>query len=153
MIAIAGALGCASLTGCVERRISITSDPSGARVWLNDQEVGETPVEVDFTWFGVYDVRLKKDGYEPLVTTAEAKAPLHEQPGIDFVAMAIPGTSRTNIAWHFTLEPSEGKAEGLLDRAKELRANEMLKAESSHSEGSEKTEGTDSPVPPSESGS
>ena len=82
---------------------------------------GETPLDVDFTWFGVYDVRLRKDGYEPLVTTAEAKAPLHEQPGIDLAAMAVPGTKRTRIEWNFVLEPSEGKAEGLLDRAKEFR--------------------------------
>ena len=145
------------MLGCVERRIFITSEPAGARVWLNDQEVGETPVEVDFTWFGVYDVRVKKDGFEPLSTTAEAKAPLHEQPGIDFIAMAIPGTDRTRIEWHFTLEPSEGKAEGLVARARELREIEKLKAEGSNPEATGTTEeSTDAAPPtnaPSESGS
>jgi hypothetical protein len=111
----------AALGGCVERRIAITSEPTGARVWVNDREVGQTPCEVEFTWFGVYDVRLRKEGFEPLVTTAEAKAPLHEQPGLDAIAMAIPGKDSTLIAWHFALEPSAGKADGLVDRARGLR--------------------------------
>lgn len=111
----------AALAGCTERRMFITSEPMGARVWLNDQEVGETPVEVDFTWFGVYDVRLHKKGYEPLVTTAEAKAPLHEMPGIDLVAMAIPGKDVTHIHWNFELVPTAENDAGLLDRARALR--------------------------------
>ena len=77
LVAVALVLGACAR---VERRITITSEPSGAIVSLNDTEVGRTPVEVDFTYFGVYDVRLRKEGYEPIVTTAEAKAPLHEQP-------------------------------------------------------------------------
>jgi hypothetical protein len=109
------------LGGCVERRLAITSEPTGARVWVNDREVGQTPCEVEFMWFGVYDVRLKKAGFEPLVTTAEAKAPLHEQPGLDAVAMAIPGRDVTRIAWHFVMEPSAGRADGLVDRARGLR--------------------------------
>ena len=141
---------CASMLGCVERRIFITSEPAGARVWLNDQEVGETPVEVDFTWFGVYDVRVKKDGFEPLTTTAEAKAPLHEQPGIDFIAMAIPGTDRTRIEWHFTLEPSEGKAEGLVARARELREQEKasVKREAESVNPDSEPEAPQTPPPP-----
>lgn len=107
--------------GCVERRIVITSEPSGALVFLNDAEVGRTPVEVDFTYFGVYDVRLRKEGYEPLATKAEAKAPLHEQPGIDLAAMAVPARKSTRIVWHFTLEPSPTDNAALLRRAGELR--------------------------------
>lgn len=60
------ALGAAvSLAGCVERTISITSDPSGALVFLNDEEIGRTPCEASFLHYGTYDVRIVKDGYEP----------------------------------------------------------------------------------------
>ena len=114
--------GCVVGAGCVDRRIFITSEPEGARVYLNDQDVGLTPLEVNFTWFGTYDVRLRKAGYEPLVTTAEAKAPLHEIPPFDFVAMAVPGTKRTHIDWHFELTPATTDTSGLLERAGELRA-------------------------------
>ena len=56
-------------TGCVRRTISIVSNPPGALVWLNDREVGRTPIEVEFLYYGTYDVRIVKDGYEPLITT------------------------------------------------------------------------------------
>jgi hypothetical protein len=137
----------AALGGCVERRLMITSEPTGARVWVNEREIGQTPCEVDFTWFGVYDVRLRKDGFEPLVTTAEAKAPLHEQPGLDVIAMAIPGKDVTHIAWHFVMEPSAGQADGLVDRARELRDAETARA-LEHAPDSAQDAGGDGAPPP-----
>lgn len=110
----------AMLSGCVERRIMITSEPTDALVHLNDVEVGRTPLEVDFTYFGVYDVRIRKTGYEPLVTSREAEAPFHEWPVIDFVAMAVPVRKRTIIRWHFDLEPESHDTGALLDRARSL---------------------------------
>ncbi len=114
-------LGSTLLAGCVERRIHITSEPSGAAVTLNDVDVGRTPCEVDFTYFGTYEVRLRHPGYETLVTAAEARAPLHEQPGIDFAAMFIPGTKRTRIDWHFDLEPARNDPAEMIERADALR--------------------------------
>ena len=49
--------------GCVKRTISISSNPSGALVWVNDREVGRTPVEFEFLYYGEYDLRLERDGY------------------------------------------------------------------------------------------
>jgi hypothetical protein len=113
-------IGC-TLAGCVERRMAITSDPEGALVTLNDVEVGSTPCEVDFTYFGVYDVRLKKDGFEPLATKAEAKAPFHEWPVVDLVALAIPVKKSTRVEWHFVLEPTVEDRAALIERAGDLR--------------------------------
>ena len=48
--------------GCVERLITVRSQPSGALVYLNDEEVGRTPVTVPFTFYGYYDVRLEHEG-------------------------------------------------------------------------------------------
>ena len=90
--------------GCVQRKIKINSQPQGALVYLNDQEVGRTPVEVNFTWYGVYDVRLTKEGYLPLWTTAEAKAPGWETPPIDFFAEVFTDNT-VLIDWEFKLEP------------------------------------------------
>jgi hypothetical protein len=50
------------LGGCIRRSITITSQPAGALVWLNDEEIGRTPVTVPFTYYGVYDVRLEHEG-------------------------------------------------------------------------------------------
>ncbi|MEC9372320.1 MAG: PEGA domain-containing protein [Planctomycetota bacterium] len=111
----------AALTGCLERRIYITSDPPGALVHLNDLEVGRTPVEVDFTYYGVYDVRLAKDGYDPLLTSAKAKAPIYELPLIDLAAEIIPTRIVTDIHWHFTLERTNEEPDAVIDRARALR--------------------------------
>lgn len=119
---------CFVLPGCADRRISITSEPPGALVHLNDTEVGRTPCEVNFTWFGVYDVRLEKEGFEPLITTAEARAPIHEWPGIDLAMMFIPVTKRTRIEWHFVLQPEQNDPDALLLRAADLRDQLLLPA-------------------------
>jgi hypothetical protein len=120
-LALCGLAFAACAVGCVDRRIHITSDPSGAAVILNDAEVGVTPCEVNFTYFGTYDVRLHKAGYEPLVTRAKAEAPFHEWPGVDLAAAAVPVTKRTRIDWHFTMTPEVVDDAGLLSRATELR--------------------------------
>lgn len=122
------ALSTLVLTGCLERRIRVTSEPPGALVWLNDREIGRTPVETGFTFHGDYDVRLQLDGYEPVHTERRAKAPVHEWPGIDLVAAALPVKFDNTIEWHFDLErsleftqqPDEFETD-LLDRAEELR--------------------------------
>lgn len=111
-----------ALGGCVERTVSITSDPAGALVWLNDEEVGRTPLTVPFTFYGTYDVRLERDGYKPLWTKAEAKAPWWEAPGPDLVAEAVPN-GKSQQQWHFVMQKDTGVDEDkLIDRAKQLRA-------------------------------
>jgi hypothetical protein len=113
-----------ALGGCLERTIHVTSDPPGALVYLNDVEIGRTPVETSFLYFGTYDVRLRLDGYEPIVTSKRAKAPIYEMPGPDLLASAWPGRISTDIRWHFDLTPAptgpEAEAD-LLDRARSLR--------------------------------
>lgn len=91
--------------GCVERRLMITSQPAGALVYLNDQEVGRTPLEVPFTWYGVYDVRLEREGFQTLETKREAERPWWEAPGPDLFAEAIPN-KRVQIDWAFEMQPA-----------------------------------------------
>ncbi len=52
----------ALLAGCVERLITVHSSPAGALVYLNDEEIGRTPVSVPFKYYGTYDVRLEHEG-------------------------------------------------------------------------------------------
>ena len=97
---------CTLSLGCVERRLLITSEPSGALVYLNDQEVGRTPLKVPFTWYGTYDVRLEREGYQTLETEQVAEQPWWEKPGPDLFAEAIPD-KRVEIAWHLEMTPQE----------------------------------------------
>jgi len=117
------------VAGCLDRRLSITSEPSGAAVWVNDVEVGRTPVEASFTYYGRYEVQLEKDGYEPLRTRANAQGPIYEYPPFDLVATAIPADIETTIRWHFVLTPVQDEAAStpeleaaLIERARALRA-------------------------------
>ena len=116
------------LPACAERRIRVTSDPAGARVWLNDEDIGRTPTEARFTFYGHYDLRLEAPGYEPYHAEHTAKAPFHEYPGPDLVATALPGDVRHTVEWHVELTPtpeSAGDPETtrtqLVDRAAQLR--------------------------------
>lgn len=120
-----------TLPGCLTRKVSITSEPPGATVWVNDVEVGRTPAEAAFRYYGVYDVRVEKEGCEPLRTRARARAPFYEYPPIDLAANAIPGAEHV-VRWHFTLEPaletSLPKAQleqDLLGRARGLRGQAL----------------------------
>jgi len=139
---------CVLLTGCVQRTISITSEPSGALVMLNDQEVGRTPLQVPFKFYGTYDVRLERDGYQPKWTTAEAKAPWWEWPGPDLVAEAIPN-AQSRIDWHFTMEPAEGIDEDeFLERGRSLKKEANLRGNIDVVPESPATEpSTDKPAP------
>lgn len=117
------------LGGCVERRIRITTEPPGARVWLNDVELGASPVETAFTFYGDYDVRIEKDGYERLSTMRKARAPVHEWPGPDLIAAALPTRIQNEIHWHFELEPelesvldAETLEREMIQRSEELRS-------------------------------
>ena len=117
------------LGGCLERTVTITSEPPGALVILNDEEIGRTPVETGFKHFGVYDVRLQREGYEPIATEREAVAPFWEYPVIDLFAIAAPWRIKTKLDWHFDMTelPQPGTAESmeaeseLFDRARSLR--------------------------------
>lgn len=116
------------LPACAQRRIRVTSEPSGARVWLNDEDIGRTPTEAAFTFYGHYDLRLEHPGFEPYHAEHMAWAPLHEYPGPDLVAAAIPARIRDTVRWHVvmrptpetTLEPEVMRSE-LIDRAAALR--------------------------------
>lgn len=113
---------CLINTGCVRRTISITSDPSGALVWLNGREIGRTPVSVEFLYYGEYDVQLVAEGYEPLLTTGKADAPLWDNVPLDFFAEITPGEKHSRIEWHYVMSPRDDDPAALLERARELRA-------------------------------
>ncbi len=111
--------------GCVERTVSINTEPSGATVMLNDQDVGRTPVKVPFTWYGDYDIVVRKEGFETVKTNHRLQTPWYQLPGIDFFSEClIPFTVHDDhviptIAMDQARRPSQ---EALLKSAAEMRA-------------------------------
>jgi len=103
--------------GCVKRTISISSVPEGALVWVNDREVGRTPLVINFTYYGEYDIRLELDGFEPVMSARWAKAPVWDAPIIDLVTEVVAPHSHSRVVWDFVLEPRNDNPEQLVDTA------------------------------------
>ncbi len=109
--------------GCVRRTISITSTPSDALVYVNDREIGRTPCEVDFLFYGEYDVRLKQDGYESIIGSGTASAPIWDFIGADLIVEVAPINLESRVEWHFDFIPANNDHAELLDRARQLRSS------------------------------
>jgi len=111
------------LGGCVERRLTINTEPQGALVILNDEEIGESPVTVNFNWYGDYWVRISKQGYETLDTHLELKGPWYDHFPFDFFAqIATPERIVDSYEWTFELSPKRPiSPEELLQEAEKLK--------------------------------
>jgi len=111
-------LACLPFAGCVERTVSITSDPPGARVWMNDREVGTTPCVVGINDYGTYDVRIVKEGYAADWNGRSVDMPLWDAPGPDLVGEILPVDLRSRSEWHVTLVPLSKDEAALIERAR-----------------------------------
>lgn len=111
------------LGGCVERKLTINTEPQGAMVTLNDEQIGVSPVTVTFNWYGDYGVRASKDGYETLDTHRQLKAPLHDWFPLDFFTEVLyPGRIVDSYEWTFDLKPrQELTRDQLLENAETLK--------------------------------
>lgn len=127
---VAGVVLATMVWGCVRRTLTIETEPQGAVVVLNDEEIGATPVSTDFTWYGDYDVALRKEGYATLHTNISIPSPWYQIPPIDFFADVLwPGRIHDQHHRSFTLQPRETPTvETVIDRAVELRG-EVLSEE------------------------
>jgi hypothetical protein len=103
-------------TGCVERKITIITEPQGALVALNDEEIGVSPVTVGFEWYGDYSVRISKDGYQTLITHQNLKRPLKDRFPFDLFADMFT-TKIDEYTWNFKLEPYQ-----------QVRKDELIKS-------------------------
>ncbi len=125
------------LAGCVERTVTINTEPKGAIVWLNDKEVGRTPVRVPFKWYGDYDVIIRKEGYETLKTHRKLVRPWYEYIPLDlFAEVFTPAVIHDDHFWEFSLEREKSVDEGqLLKRALEFRETEQGNKDISEAKG------------------
>jgi len=117
--ASSGVLGSA----CVRRTLTITTDPPQALVFLNDQEIGRSPVNTDFVWYGDYDVIIRQEGFETLKTNWQVDPPWYQVIPIDFFAEVLwPGHWHDRHERHFTMNPARPPAPNeLMGRAAETR--------------------------------
>ncbi|MBP5234195.1 MAG: PEGA domain-containing protein [Planctomycetes bacterium] len=137
------------LPGCVEREMVITSDPPGVDVWVNEQWHGTTPYRLPFKHYGVFSVRLEKDGYYPMYVKEPVKAPVYQRIGPDLVSETMPVTIHDNRELHYVLQPiaSADEVVDIVDRCEEMVARSEPLLERRRAYDAQRTE-TDIPFLP-----
>lgn len=64
---------CATIISGSRQNVEINSEPSAAQVYINEIEIGNTPVQKNLKRNQVYNLVLKLDGYETYETKLERK--------------------------------------------------------------------------------
>lgn len=105
---VIGLLLLCALPGCVSRRLTIRSNPPGAMVYIDDQEIGVTPVSTSYIYYGGRKIRLVRDGFETVTVIQEIPAPWYQYFPIEFVAdNVVPWEIRDERTLDFTLTPQQ----------------------------------------------
>jgi PEGA domain len=73
-------------TGCVRRRLTVRTQPPGAQVFVDDQEIGTTPCSSSFVYYGTRKVTLIKDGYRTETLYQKINPPWYQIPPLDFAS-------------------------------------------------------------------
>ena len=105
--------------------MTIRSEPPGALVVLDGQEIGHTPVSVPFTYYGVREIRLVKDGYETMVIDQTVSVPWYQVPPLDFASeVLVPLRIKDYRDYEpWVLQPrTVTRGSDLLQRAEQTRA-------------------------------
>ena len=120
-LAVVPLLGAA--TGCVQRRMTIRSNPPGALVYVDDYQVGTTPVSHDFVYYGTRKIRLVKDGYETLTVRQPFPLPWYQICPLDFVTENLgPWEIRDERVVDLAMQPAGAVApESVVTRAEQVR--------------------------------
>jgi hypothetical protein len=113
----------ASSPGCVQRRMTIRSNPPGALVYVDDYEIGHTPVSHDFVYYGTRKIKLEKDGYETLVVRQPFPLPWYQIFPLDFVTEnLVPWEIRDERMVDLAMQPvASTPPESVVARAEQAR--------------------------------
>ncbi len=122
-------LGCLALgAGCVERRYTVRTDPPGALVIVNGEEIGPSPASRSFYFYGDREVTLIRDGYKTETIIQPINAPWFDNYLTEFFTEnVIPMQLRDDREFKYTMKPYVSSPEGALrDRAEGLRAEAQV---------------------------
>ena len=112
----------------MHRRLTIRSDPPGALVRLEGEDIGYTPVSIDYTYYGTREITLLKDGYETRTVMQPISAPWYQVLPFEFVSDNLALTKindRRDIT--YTLQPQRMvPTQEVLDRANGLRSEAQI---------------------------
>ncbi len=113
------------LTGCMQRRLTVRSNPAGALVYVDDVEIGHTPVSIPFTYYGTRTIRLEKDRFQTVEVQQKINAPWYQVPPLDFFTDVLwPYEIRDEREVKIDLQPLQPTNEAqVLERANQTRQN------------------------------
>jgi hypothetical protein len=122
-----GALGLVflcGLSGCVERRYTIRTNPPGALAIVNQEEIGPTPVSRSFSFYGDREITLVLDGYQTQTIIQPLNAPWWDNPLTEFFTEnMIPYTFRDEREFVYQMQPTSiPEVNDLVARGQSLRA-------------------------------
>src|SRR5262249_35483816 len=95
-------------TGCVERRYTIRTEPPGALVYVNGEELGTAApvVSRSFIYYGKREIVLIADGYQTQKIIQPIDAPWYDNQLTDFFSEClIPWTIRDEREFVYRLAP------------------------------------------------
>ena len=108
--------------GCAERKMTVISDPPGAVVFMDGEEMGVTPVTYKFNFYGGRRFTLKHDGYETHEEIRQISPPLHMAFPMDTIWDLTPLPARDHKTLEFKLaEQGDPDPEELRNRAEGMR--------------------------------
>ena len=114
-------------SGCVHRRVTINSNPSGALVRVDGKDIGYTPASLDYTWAGTREVQLLKDGFETQTQLIDIEAPWYQKFPLDFISDNLLGTHiRDHRRFDLQMQPKRpDDSTNLIERGRSLRSEAM----------------------------
>jgi hypothetical protein len=110
-------------SGCVERRMTIRSDPPGALVEVDGEPIGFSPASMSFTYYAPRKIKLIHDQYETMTVIQEVPPPWWDNIFTEFFTENLwPWTLRDEREFFYVLEPRRPHTtEEVLQRAQETR--------------------------------
>jgi hypothetical protein len=126
---VGGILAVLALGGCVERFISVKSDPPGAIVTLDDQKIGPTPVDIPYTWYGMRLLSVDLQGYTQIREIIALNPPWWQFTPLDFVTdVLVPVTITDRTEFSYSLERVTAQPDKELEEVKKRAAELREKA-------------------------
>lgn len=131
ILGVAGLMVAACLTaGCVERRMTVRTNPPGAVVYVDREEIGVSPASYHFTYYGTSEFRVVKDGYQTKTVTHKIKKPVYQWFGVELLAELAPFHIEDWRELTIQLErPEVVASDELMQRAGALRRDAQAAAE------------------------
>lgn len=82
------------------------SDPPGAKVWLDGKEIGVTPVTTPFSFYGIRELTLRREGYQIRTEFETTKPPWYFHFPVDaFTEFLWPFYLYDDHSFSYTLKP------------------------------------------------